>query len=127
MSKALDKVLDIMGVWNTEHDPWGEYLGAWFDVAEVLDMADVVGNVTPEVFERWGYGPSPYVSVPDLESVADRADTYAEGEWADDYGWGTVALARAVVDGEVSIPELIYVGDVLSRVTDRLREQGRDY
>ena len=127
MSKVLDRVLEIVGCEDTEYDPWGSYMAAFFTVAEVLDMADVVGNETPEVFERWAYGPSPFVAVADIETVAARIDDFSEGEWADDFEWGAVALSSAVVEGEVTIEDLIYVGDVLCRVVDKLKHQGRSY
>jgi hypothetical protein len=127
MTKTLDKVLDFVGCDDAAHDPWGSYMMAFFNVALVLDMGDVEGDVTPEPFDRWEYHPSPFVSVGDLESVAARMDDFNEGEFEGDEDYGVVALASAVVDGTVTLEDLVYVGDVLSRVTDRLRAQGRDY
>jgi hypothetical protein len=101
-------------------------MGMFFDVASVLDMSDIEGDVSPEPFARWQYQRAPF-TVPAIETVAARADDYNEGEWADDYTYGQVALAIAYQDGEITQADLIYAGDVLSRYTDILRRNGKDY
>jgi len=62
-----------------------------------------------------------------IDTVAARADDFAEGEWADDYSYGQVALAVAVRDGDIATGDLIYAGDVLSRYAALLRLAGKDY
>jgi hypothetical protein len=122
----LDRVVGIAGAEDWQHDAWGTSLGLFFDVASVLDMSDVAGDITPQPFERWQYRRAPF-TVPDVESVAARADGFREGECADDYSYGQVSLASAYVSGELTQADLIYAGDVLSRYTDVLRRSGRDY
>ena len=82
--------------------------------------------MTPEPFARWDYH-RPACTVPDIETVAARADQFSEGEWADDHSYGTVGLAVAYVDGEITQADLIYVGNVLDRYSRILQAAGRDY
>jgi hypothetical protein len=76
-----------------------------FDIAEVLDMTDIAS----------------------IETVAARAEDFAEGEWSDDYSYSLVALAAAYRDEVVSQADLIYAGNVLSRYTSLLKLAGVDY
>jgi hypothetical protein len=122
----FDRVARIAGADDWGYDVWGTSIGLFFDIASVLDMTDVAGDVTPQPFDRWQYSRAPF-TVPDVESVAARADAFAEGEFADDYTYGQVSLASAYVSGEVTQDDLIYAGDVLSRYTDILRRNGKDY
>ncbi len=122
----FELIIDLAGVYWSEYDLWGTAMGMFFDVASVLDMTDIVGDVTPRPFERWQYRRAPF-TVPSVEAVAARADHFNEGEYSDDYTYGQVSLASAYVNGEVSQADLIYAGDVLSRYTYLLRKAGKDY
>jgi len=122
----FERIVHIAGADDWHHDAWGTAMGMFFDVASVLDMSDIEGDVSPEPFARWQYQRAPF-TVPAIETVAARADDYNEGEWADDYTYGQVALAIAYQDGEITQADLIYAGDVLSRYTDILRRNGKDY
>lgn len=117
----LASVVEIDGF-----DLWGSTMEMFFAVASVLDMTDIEGNVSPEPFARWQYGRAPF-TIPAVETVAARADDFSEGEFADDYSHAQVMLASAYVNGEVTQSDLVYAGDVLSRYTDLLRRNGRDY
>jgi hypothetical protein len=114
------------GAEDWEHDRWGTAMSLFFDVASVLDMTDVAGDVTPAPFARWNYRRAPF-TVPSAETVAARADGFAEGEFADDFTYGQVALAAAYVAGEVTQDDLIYAGNVLHHYTGLLRLSGADY
>ena len=125
-ASLTDRVAAMVGADDWQHDPWGTAMGLFFDVASVLDMSDVEGDVTPVPFARWGYRRAPF-TVPSIETVASRADDFAEGEWSDDFTYGQIVLACAVADGELSQGELIRVGDVLNRYVALCRLAGRDY
>ena len=125
-SSPLRRVIDVAGADDWEYDPWGTAIGLMFDVASVLDMSDIEGDITPQPFARWEYRRAPFTEQ-SIETVAARADDYSEGEWADDYTYGEVSLAVAVRDGEITQADLIYAGDVLNRYTALLRLAGKDY
>ena len=125
-SSPLRRVIDIVGADDWEYDPWGTSMGVMFDVASVLDMSDIDGDITPEPFARWEYRRAPF-TVPSIDTVAARADDYSEGEWADDYTYGEVSLAAAVRDSHITQTDLIYAGDILNRYTALLRLNGKDY
>jgi len=125
-SSPLRRVIDTAGADDWQHDPWGTATSLFYDVASVLDMSDIEGDVTPRPFFRWGYCRGPF-TVPAIETVADRATDFAEGEWPDDCSYGQVSLAVAVRDEAISQADLVYAGDVLSRYTDLLRRNGQDY
>ena len=110
----------------SDHDLWGTAMGMFFAVASVLDMTDIEGDVSPKPFARWQYGRG-MGTIPDVESVASRAEQFSEGEFADDYSYGQIMLASAFVNGEITQADLIYAGDVLSRYADLLRKAGKDY
>jgi ABC-type transporter lipoprotein component MlaA len=118
-SSPLRRVIDIAGAEDWEYDPWGTAMGLAFDVAAVLNASDIEGDVTPAPFARWQYGPSPYVTVPSLESLAAE-DTLADS-------LGEQYLAQALLDGQITQADLIYAGDVLSRYTALLAANGKDY
>ena len=123
----FDRISAIAGVGSEwVYDKWGYSMGMLFDIASVLDMSDIEGDVTPKPFARWQYRRAPF-TIPSIETVAARSDDFNEGEWADDYTWGQVSLAVAVRDGEITQADLIYAGDVLSRYTNLLRLNGKDY
>jgi hypothetical protein len=121
----FDRIADHAGA-DDWYDAWGTAVNMCFDIASVLDMSDVDGDVTPEPFARWEYrrGAS---TVPDLQEVASRADSFSEGEWADDYTYGEVCLAVALVNGDITQADLIYAGNVLSRYSALLEAAGRSY
>jgi hypothetical protein len=136
----FERIADIAGADDWQYDPWGTSMGLFFDVASVLDMSDVAGDVTPEPFARWGYQRARWgyqrarwgyqrapFTVPAIGTVAARGDDFHEGEFADDYSYAQVALAMAVRDDELSQDDLIYAGNVLDRYTSLLRRAGRDY
>lgn len=125
-TSPLRRVIDIAGADDWEYDPWGTAMGLMFDVASVLDMSDVEGDVTPQPFARWNYRRAPF-TVPAIDTVAARADDYNEGEWVDDYTYGEISLAAAFRDGHITQTDLIYAGDVLNRYTALLRLAGEDY
>jgi len=122
----FERIADIAGADDWAHDPFGTSMSMFFDVCEVLDAADVEGDVTPEWFREWGYGRG-LGTVPAVETIAARADGFAEGEWADDYSYGTVALAYALVSGDIGIADLIYAGRVLNGYVAVVKAYGRDY
>lgn len=122
----FDRIADIAGADDWEHDPYGTATILHFDIAAVLDASDVEGDITPAPFARWGYRRAPF-TVPALETIAARADDFAEGEYSGDYTFGTVALAVALRDDEISQDDLVYVGDVLSRYARLLDRAGRSY
>lgn len=122
----FDRIIDLAGVDWDIHDIWGTAMCMFFDVASVLDMTDIAGDVTPQPFDRWQYGRAPF-TIPAVETVAARAEDFSEGEFADGCTYGQVALAQAYVNEEITQADLIYAGDVLSRYTDLLRRTGKDY
>lgn len=126
MTARFENVAGTAGAEDWAHDAFGTAQGLLFDVASVLDMSDVAGDASPQPFERWGYQRAPF-TVPSIDTVADRADDYSEGEWADDFTYGQVALASAVRDDELTQSDLIYAGDVLSKYVAVLKSHGRDY
>ncbi|BBC53801.1 hypothetical protein [Mycobacterium phage PP] len=121
-SDRFNLIADIAGA-DDWYDLYGTALNLHFDIAEVLDASDVEGDVTPGPFARWQYRRPP-LTVPDLETIAARAEDFSEGEWADDYGYATVALASALLAGEITQADLVYVGDVLSRYLTLLEANG---
>lgn len=126
-TSRFQKVVRITGEDDWDHDPWGTAMGMFFSVAEVLDMSDIEGDVTPDHFSRWQHRRGFAGTVPDLETVAARADDFSEGEFADDYSYATVELASALVNRELTQDDLIYAGNVLDRYTELLRKAGKDY
>lgn len=127
MSTRFDRIASITYSDDWEYDPFGTAMALHFAIAEVLDASDVEGDVTPEPFDRWQYRRAPARTVPALEVIAARAEDFHEGEWSDDYSYATVALAAALVAGEVSQDDLIYAGDVLSRYVAVLERSGKTY
>lgn len=122
----FDRIADIAGADDWDYDPWGTSMGLFFDIASILDMTDVAGDVTPEPFARWQYRRAPF-AIPAIETVAARAENFSEGEFSDDYSFAQIELAAAYVAGDLSQDDLIYAGDVLDRYTELLRRNGRDY
>lgn len=123
----FDRIADIAAAdIDMEHYKWGNVMGMFFSVAEVLNASDIAGDVTPEPFARWGYGPSP-MAIPDIETITGRAEDYREGEWSDDYRYSTIALAIAYAEGEITQGDLIYAGDVLHRYSILLDRAGKSY
>lgn len=129
-TSRFDRIADIAGAEDWDHDPWGTAIGLFFDVAAVLDMSDVEGDVTPEPFRRWDYHNGSPWSVPSIETVAARDEDFSDGEFSDDYSYAQVSLAVAYVGGGpggITQADLIYAGDVLDRYTNLLRRNGKDY
>ena len=122
----FERIADIAGADDWQYSPWGTSMGLFFDVASVLDMSDVEGDVTPKPFARWQYQRAPF-AIPAIETVAARGDDFNEGELADDFTYAQVALAMAYRDEEITQADLIYAGDVLDRYTKLLRRAGRGY
>jgi ABC-type transporter lipoprotein component MlaA len=118
-NSPLRRIIDHAGAWDWQHDPWGTAMGLAFDVAAVLNASDIEGDVSPAPFARWQYRPSPYVTVPSLESLAAE-DTLAES-------YGEQSLAQALLDGQITQADLIYAGEVLNRYTALLVANGKDY
>lgn len=123
----FDRIAEIAGADDWDHDPWGTSMGLFFDVASVLDMSDVEGDVTPEPFARWQYGRPTFWGMPSIEEVAARGDDFNEGEFADDYSYAQISLAMALRDGELTQADLVYAGDVLDRYSNLVKRAGRDY
>ena len=119
MSERFKLVTDHAGADDWAYDPYGTAMGLAFDICEVLDAADIEGDITPELFSQWEYRPSPCVTVPSLETIA------AQGEDADSFG--AMCLPQAVIDGDVTQADLIYAGNVMHRYTALLIAAGRDY
>lgn len=126
--------MDLAAINWDSGDPWGSTMGMFFDVAEVLHMtsevvmeSDGYHDHALEALARWDYRPSPYVSVPDVEDVASRAEHFSEGEFADDYSYGVIQLASAIHSGDLTQSDLIYAGNVLDRYSEVLRRAGKDY
>jgi hypothetical protein len=122
----FNNVANIAGADDWQSDPWGTTLGLHFDICAVLDASDIEGDVTPGPFARWQYSRG-LASVPALETIAARAEDFLEGEWADDYSYGTVALASALLEGDITQADLVFAGDVLERYAGLLRSAGLDY
>jgi len=120
------RIAEIAGA-DDWYDKWGTAMGLFFDIAEVLDMTDIAGDVTPEPFAQWQYRRSPVGAVPAIETVAARAEDFSGGEWSDDFSYGVVSLAAAYRDGEITQDDLIYAGNVLQRYTALLELAGRSY
>jgi cbb3-type cytochrome oxidase subunit 1 len=120
------RIAEIAGV-DDWYDKWGTAMNLFFDIAEVLDMTDIEGDVTPGPFAQWGYRRSPVVAVPSIETVAARAEDFAEGEWADDCSYTVVALAVAYRDEVITQADLVYAGNVLERYTTLLQSAGVSY
>jgi hypothetical protein len=118
MASTIKLIADHADAWDWAHDPYGTAVGLAFDICEVLNAADVEGDITPEPFARWQYSPSPYVAVPSLDTLADEED-------GDSYG--VRALAESLRDGEITTDQLIKAGDVLDRYIDLCILAGRDY
>lgn len=116
-NSPFKKVADYAGADGWSYDPYGTAMMLFFDVATVLDAADVEGDITPQPFAEWGYhrGARP---VPSLDSLAAEEDCEACGERD---------LAQAVLDGIITTDELLYVGRVLHRYVAVLTAHGRDY
>lgn len=121
----FDLVANIAGA-DDWYSPGETARSLFFDIASVLDMSDVEGNVTPQPFAQWGYHRAPF-TVPSIETVAARGDNFNEGEWTDDYSYAQVNLAMAIRDGSLTQSDLIYAGNVLDHYTNLLRLAGRDY
>ena len=119
------RIAEIAGA-DDWYDKWGTAMNLFFDIAEVLDMTDIEGDVTPEPFAQWQYRRSP-VTVPAIETVAARAEYFSEGEWANDYSYSVVSLAVAYRDGDISQADLVYAGNVLERYTALLELAGVSY
>ena len=117
MQGKLKLVADHAGADGWSYDPYGTATMLAFDIAAVLNASDIDGDVTPGPFDRWAYSPSRYVTVPSLETLASE-----EGD-----SYGEQALAQAVLDGDITQADLIYVGDVMSRNISLLTAAGRDY
>lgn len=115
MSK-FKTVADHAGADGWTYDPWGTAALLAFDICAVLNAADIEGNITPEPFARWEYRPSPYVTVPSLESLTTSGDSYGEQ-----------SLAQAILDGDLTPADLIYAGNVIDRYMALLTAAGRDY
>jgi hypothetical protein len=126
MSARFDTIADIAGSDDWQHDPFGTAIALHFAIAEVLDMSDVAGDVTPRPFDRWQYRRAPF-TVPALETVAARAEDFSEGEFTDDYDYATIALAAALHEEQITQADLVYVGDVLSRYVALLDLAGKTY
>ena len=92
------------------YDKWGTAMSLFFDVAEVLDMTDIEGDVTPGLFAQWQYRRSPMVTVPAVETVAARAKDFSRGRVVDDYTYSVVALAVAYRDEIITQADLVYAG-----------------
>ena len=118
MASNIKLIADHAGADDWAYDPYGTGMNLAFDICEVLNAADVEGDITPAPFARWQYSPSPYVTVPSLDTLADDE----EGE-----SWGARALADSLRSGENTTDQLIKAGDVLSRYVSLLTLAGRDY
>lgn len=117
MSNTLKLVADHAGADDWAHDPYGTAMNLAFDICEVLDAADIEGDITPQPFTRWCYNRGACVTVPSLETLASE-----EGD-----SYGAQSLAQAILDGDITTKQLIYVGDVMDRYTRILAAAGRDY
>ena len=125
MISRFENVMNEAGA-DFSIDPWGSVMGLFFDIAEVLNMADVEGDMTPALFEKWQYRPGPF-AVPDIEAVAAREEDFSEGEFADDYSYGLVALVWALHSGCITVEDLVYAGNVLDRYSRLLDAAGLSY
>lgn len=86
-----------------KYDPYGSVMGAFFDVAEILD-AD--GRVVPE---SWDYRPG--MGTRTVQQIADEGSE----------------LAMMYLSGEISARELRELGDFLNEADDMVRQLGLDY
>lgn len=116
MSKTLQTVLDHAGA-DDWHDAWGTAVNLAFDICETLDAADVAGDLTPTHFTQWGYRRGAAVAVPALETLAADSET----------SYGAAGLAQALLDGDITTSDLVYVGNVMDRYTRLLDAAGRSY
>ena len=119
MSSLVRRVASIAGT-DDWYDAWGAAINLHFDIATVLDAADVAGDTTPQPFARWQYQRPPFTPVAALETIA--ADKEAQMHTP-----GEVALAQALLAEEISQADLIRAGDVLDRYGRLLTAAGRDY
>lgn len=116
MSNRLKLVTDHAGA-EFCHDPWGVAVNLAFDICEVLDAADIEGDITPTPFTDWGYQRGAAATVPSLETLAADTET----------SYGAAGLAQAVLDGDITTDDLIYAGSIISRYTGLLEAAGRSY
>jgi len=93
-----------------------------FDICDVLNMLDIEGDITPGPFQAWGYKPSAYVSVPDVEIVAAEADLPLDDQTE---SWGVIWLCYGLTHGQIRQDDLIYAGNVLQRYTALLEANGQ--
>lgn len=119
MSNRFKLVADHACADGWAYDPWGTAMSMFFDIAAVLDASDIDGDITPKLFTKWAYRPSPHFTVPSLHTLAAQGDEVGAS--------GEQSLAQAVLDGDITTDDLIYVGDVMHRYTALLRAAGRDY
>lgn len=120
MASIIKLIADIAGADDWAYDPWGTGNMLAFDICEVLDAADIEGDITPQPFARWQYRRGAAVTVPSLETLAAQ-----DIEECDSYG--AVSLAQALLDGQVTQADLIHAGDVLDRYLRLVKAAGRDY
>jgi hypothetical protein len=104
-------IAGIAGVDDWEFDPWGSALGLHFAICDVLHAIGESGDA----LARWEFRPSPF-------AVADTLPGLIESE---DYS--VSALAESVIDGVISVEDLVRAGEVLSRYTALAVLAGRDY
>lgn len=116
MSARFKLVTDHAGA-DDWYDTYGTAMNLAFDICEVLDAADVAGDITPALFARWVYNRGAAARVPSLDTLASE-----EGD-----SYGAQSLAQALLDGAITTDDLIYVGDVMHRYTGLLIAAGRDY
>lgn len=115
----LKTFVAVTGVEDVDYDRWGWSMVLLFDVASVLDSADVAGDLSSAAFARWDYHRSPMVTVPSVETLAYGSD--------EDTEYGRPVIAEALLAGKISVVDLIHIGDVLSRYADLLRANGSNY
>jgi len=118
-SKTVQRVLDHHGGADW-YDPWGSAMDLHFDICEVLDAADVAGDLTPALFAAWQYHRSPVVAVPSLDTLAAEVDDPAGGG-------GAAHLAVALRDGDISVADLVYTGRVMDTYCRLLELAGKSY
>jgi len=93
--KALKDEMRLLGDW---YDPWGEAMGQWFKLCDVLTFERDV--VTPA---HWGFHPSP------MGSTNEDDDCYVD-------------MMR-----ETETDALIQYGNLLERYTRLCTHLGKDY